>query len=60
MKVTRYEIDMLNVGAADAFLIHIFDDNTDYEYVVLIDGGNYEDVFLYNRIFALPNMPFYI
>jgi beta-lactamase superfamily II metal-dependent hydrolase len=43
MKVTKYEIDMLNVGAADAFLIHFFDDKTDYEYIVLIDGGNYED-----------------
>lgn len=43
MKVTKYEIDMLNVGAADTFLIHFFDDNTNYEYIVLIDGGNYGD-----------------
>lgn len=43
MKVTRYEIDMLNVGAADAFLIHFFDDESDSEYIVLIDGGNYND-----------------
>ena len=43
MQVTRYEIDMLNVKSADAFLIHFWDDETNYEYVVLIDGGNYED-----------------
>ena len=43
MKVTKYEIDMLNVKAADAFLIHFFNDENNYEYVVLIDGGNYED-----------------
>jgi beta-lactamase superfamily II metal-dependent hydrolase len=34
---------MLNVGSADAFLIHFFNDDTNSEYVVLIDGGNYED-----------------
>ena len=43
MTVTRYEIDMLDVKSADAFLIHFFDDDTDFEYIVLIDGGNYED-----------------
>ena len=43
MKVTKYEIDMLDVGAADAFLIHFFDDDNNYEYIVLIDGGNYGD-----------------
>lgn len=43
MQVTKYEIDMLNVKAADAFLIHFWDDETNYEYVVLIDGGNYQD-----------------
>lgn len=43
MKVTKYEIDMLNVKAADAFLIHFFNDDNNCEYVVLIDGGNYED-----------------
>ena len=37
MKVTKYEIDMLNVKAADAFLIHFFNDENNYEYVVLID-----------------------
>ena len=43
MKVTKYEIDMLNVASADAFLIHFFDDDTNCEYIVLIDGGNYSD-----------------
>lgn len=43
MKVTKYEIDMLDVKSADAFLIHFWDDDTTYEYVVLIDGGNYQD-----------------
>lgn len=43
MTITKYEIDMLNVGAADAFLIHFFDDDNNYEFVVLIDGGNYSD-----------------
>ena len=43
MKVTRYEIDMLDVKSADAFLIHFWDDETNYDYVVLIDGGNYQD-----------------
>lgn len=43
MKVTRYEIDMLDVKNADAFLIHFWDDDTNYDYVVLIDGGNYQD-----------------
>ena len=43
MKVTKYEIDMLDVKSADAFLIHFWDDETNYEYIVLIDGGKYED-----------------
>ena len=30
MTITKYEIDMLNVGAADAFLIHFFDDDNNY------------------------------
>ncbi len=42
MKVVKYEIDMLKVGAADACLIHFFDD-FGYSYVVLIDAGNYAD-----------------
>lgn len=43
MIVSKYEIDMLNVKNADAFLIHFWDDETDHDYVVLIDGGNYQD-----------------
>jgi len=43
MIVTKYEIDMLDVKSADAFLIHFWDDKTNYEFVVLIDGGNYQD-----------------
>lgn len=42
MIVKNYEIDMLNVGAADACLIHFFDE-TGKGYVVLIDAGNYTD-----------------
>lgn len=42
MKVDRYEIDMLNVKNADAFLIHLYTVEND-EYIVLIDGGNYQD-----------------
>lgn len=43
MKVTKYEVDMLDVKSADAFLIHFFDDEHNWEYIVLIDGGNYSD-----------------
>lgn len=42
MKINRYEIDMLNVEDADAFLIHFFDEN-EVEHVVLVDAGRYED-----------------
>lgn len=38
MVVKKYEIDMLNVGAADACLIHFFDEAGN-SYVVLIDAG---------------------
>ena len=35
---------MLRVGAADASLIHFFDDEDDNkEYIVLVDAGNYDD-----------------
>lgn len=34
---------MLDVKSADAFLIHFWDDETNSEHVVLIDGGNYQD-----------------
>lgn len=42
MKVTKYEIDFLDVGAADAILIHFYDEY-DKEYIVCIDAGNYSD-----------------
>jgi len=42
MKITKYEIDVLDVGAADAILIHFFDEN-DSEYLILIDAGRYAD-----------------
>lgn len=43
--ITKYEIDMLDVKAADAFLIHAFINykGTELEYVVLIDAGNEGD-----------------
>lgn len=44
MNVTKYEIDMLDVKAADAILIHFWDsDDNDKEYIVLIDAGNYSN-----------------
>lgn len=42
MTVSKYEIDMLDVEDADAFLIHFFNEN-DNEYVVLVDAGRYTD-----------------
>lgn len=42
MNIIKYEIDMLDVKNADAFLIHFFTE-TNYEYIVLVDGGNYND-----------------
>lgn len=42
MKITKYEIDLLNVKAADACLIHFYDENEN-DYVVLVDSGNYSD-----------------
>lgn len=43
--IKRFEIDMLDVKAADAFLIHAFIDNGggEEEYVILIDAGNEGD-----------------
>lgn len=43
--VKRFEIDMLDVKAADAFLLHAFIDyeGREVEYVVLIDAGNEGD-----------------
>mgnify|MGYP004531969055 CR=1 FL=1 len=42
MLVTKYEIDMLDVEDADAFLIHFYDD-TQEEHIVLVDAGRYKD-----------------
>lgn len=42
-EITRFEIDMLDIGAADAFLIHAFrksDNGGEWEYIVLVDAGN--------------------
>lgn len=43
--IKRFEIDMLDVKAADAFLIHAFIENGtgELEYVVLVDAGNEGD-----------------
>ena len=43
--ITKFEIDMLDVKAADAFLIHAFisHEGMEYEYVVLVDAGNEGD-----------------
>ena len=35
MEVTKYEIDMLSVGAADAFLIRFFDEKEE-QHVILV------------------------
>lgn len=44
--ITKFEIDMLDVKAADAFLIHAYakqPSGYEYEYVVLVDAGNEGD-----------------
>ena len=43
--ITRFEIDMLDVKAADAFVIHAFinHEGMEHEYVVLVDAGNEGD-----------------
>ena len=43
--IIRYEIDMLDVKAADALIIHAFinHEGHEYEYVVLVDAGNEGD-----------------
>ena len=43
--ITKFEIDMLDVKAADAFLIHAFinHEGKEREYVVLVDAGNEGD-----------------
>lgn len=45
-EITKFEIDMLDVKAADAFLIHAYakqPSGYEYEYVVLVDAGNEGD-----------------
>jgi glyoxylase-like metal-dependent hydrolase (beta-lactamase superfamily II) len=42
MKAVNYHIEMLSVGAADAFIIY-FEDEIDAGHLVLIDAGNYND-----------------
>ena len=42
MKISRFEIDFLNVEDADAILIHFYDEH-DNNYVVAIDAGRYGD-----------------
>lgn len=44
-RITKFEIDMLDVKAADAFLIHAFVDydSIECEYIVLVDAGNEGD-----------------
>lgn len=45
-EITKFEIDMLDVKAADAFLIHAYRKGSkgqDVEYVVLVDAGNESD-----------------
>lgn len=53
-KITKFEIDMLDVKAADAFLIHAYVEkggNNEWEYVVLVDAGNEGDgEVIYNHI----------
>jgi len=40
--VKDYHIEMLSVGAADAFILYVIDIQ-DNEYLILIDAGNYND-----------------
>lgn len=45
-EITKFEIDMLDVKAADAFLIHAYrknEEGQELEYVVLVDAGNEGD-----------------
>lgn len=38
----KYEIEMLDVKAADAFLVHYVEDNG-CSHIIMVDSGNYED-----------------
>lgn len=40
--VKNYHIEMLSVGAADAFILYVIDTH-DNEHIILIDSGNYND-----------------
>lgn len=42
MKIEKYEIEMLDVKAADAFIIHIVDEYEN-DHIILVDAGNYYD-----------------
>ena len=45
-EITKFEIDMLDVNAADAFLIHAYakqPSGCELEYIVLVDAGNEVD-----------------
>lgn len=41
MEIIDYQIEMLSVGAADAFIIHFTTE--EFSYNVLVDAGNYSD-----------------
>ena len=43
MRIDTYQIDLLDVKAADACLIRFRDSDTQKDYTVLIDSGNYTD-----------------
>ena len=38
----KYEVEMIDVKAADTFLIHYIDDNNG-SHIIMVDSGNYED-----------------
>lgn len=40
MKIEKCEIEMLNIKSADAFIIHIVDED---DHIILVDAGNYND-----------------
>lgn len=42
MEIKKYEIEMLDVKSADAFIIHIVDEN-DENHIILVDAGNFND-----------------
>ena len=44
----RYEIEMIDVKAADAFLIHYVEENGE-SHIIMVDSGNYEDAYFYFR-----------